>query len=219
MSTNLHYPILYSFRRCPYAMRARMALAYTESIVEIREIILRDKPASMLAYSPKGTVPVLILHNGRLHEESLDIMYWALAQNDPEKWLPHSPTKNDAMNNLITQCDEEFKTHLDHYKYSDRYPEQTMTDYRQQGESFLTILDQTLSTQPYLFGSKVSIADIAIFPFIRQFAHVDKAWFDQSNYKHLQEWLARHLDSELFKNTMQKFPQWKEGDPVTLFPS
>jgi len=217
MSSTSKTPILYSFRRCPYAMRARMALAYSQQIVEIREIVLRDKPKSMLEHSPKGTVPVLILNDGNLLEESLDIMLWALTKNDPENWLPNSKTLKIEMIGLIKDCDDEFKTHLDHYKYADRYPEHSANDYRQLGEAFLTRINQQLSTQTYLFGQKISLADIAIFPFIRQFAHVDKVWFDQSEYEHLKIWLAQHLASEYFLSIMQKYPQWKDGDQPTLF--
>jgi len=217
MTSVLKKPILYSFRRCPYAMRARMALAYSQQVVEIREIVLRDKPKSLLEYSPKGTVPVLFLYDGSVLEESLDIMLWALTKNDPEHWLPDSKTKSIEMKNLIQQCDGEFKTYLDHYKYADRYPEHSATEYRQLGESFLQLLNQRLSTQTYLYGPKISLADIAIFPFIRQFAHVDKAWFDQSEYEHLKMWLAHHLASEYFLCIMQKLPQWREGDQATLF--
>lgn len=219
MTHTLKKTILYSFRRCPYAMRARMALAYSQQLVEIREIILRNKPKSMLEHSPKGTVPVLILNKGGLLEESLDIMLWALTENDPEHWLPDSQTKSIEMGDLIKQCDGEFKMHLDHYKYADRYPEHSANDYRQLGEGFLKILNQRLSTQTYLYGQKISLADIAIFPFIRQFAHVDKIWFDQSEYGHLKTWLAHHLTSELFLNIMQKYPQWKDGDEPTSFPA
>jgi len=217
MSNTPKTPILYSFRRCPYAMRARMALICSQEIVEIREIVLRDKPKSMLEHSPKGTVPVLILNDGNLLEESLDIMLWALTKNDPEKWLPNSTALNSEMLNLIKQCDGEFKRHLDHYKYADRYPEHSANDYRQLGEGFLKKLNQQLSTQTYLYGQEISLADIAIFPFIRQFAHVDKAWFDQSEYEHLKVWLAHHLASEYFLSIMQKYPKWKDGDPPTLF--
>jgi glutathione S-transferase len=219
MTHTLNKPILYSFRRCPYAMRARMALVYSQTVVEIREIVLRDKPISMLEQSPKGTVPVVILNDGDLLEESLDIMHWALSKNDPEKWLPNTKTLNTEMADLIKQCDGEFKMNLDHYKYADRFPEHSASDYRQLGEGFLKILNQQLSTQAYLYGDRASIADIAIFPFIRQFAHVDKVWFDQSEYVHLKTWLAHHLASEYFLSTMQKFPQWKEGDHATLFPT
>jgi glutathione S-transferase len=218
MTNAQNLPILYSFRRCPYAMRARMALIYSQTPLEIREIILRDKPQSMLEKSPKGTVPVLILNEKRLLEESLDIMYWALNKNDPENWLPNDESLKIEVTNLIKQCDDEFKMHLDHYKYADRYPELSATDYRRLGESFLKKLDQQLSTQKFLYGEKISIADIAIFPFIRQFAHVDKAWFDESGYTHLKKWLAQHLASEYFLVIMQKIPQWKEGDQATLFP-
>jgi len=219
MTNTAKKPILYSFRRCPYAMRARMALAYSQQVVEIREIVLRDKPKSMLELSPKGTVPILILNDKNLLEESLDIMLWALAENDPGNWLSSYKATNIEIMNLIKQCDDEFKMHLDRYKYADRYPEYSASDYRQLGEIFLKLLNQRLATQAYLYGEKISLADIAIFPFIRQFAHVDKIWFDQSEYEHLKIWLAHHLTSELFLNIMQKYPQWKDEDKPTLFPA
>ena len=218
MTIKIKHPILYSFRRCPYAIRARMALAYSQQTVEIREIVLRDKPKSMLEHSPKGTVPVLILSNSDLLEESLDIMHWALAQNDPENWLPVSKALNKEIVNLIKLCDGEFKMHLDHYKYADRYPEHSVNEYRELGEGFLKVLNQQLSTQTYLFGEKIGLADIAIFPFVRQFAHVDKTWFDHSDYEYLKRWLKHHLSSGLFLSIMQKIPQWKEGDQSTFFP-
>ena len=213
---NTSKPALYSFRRCPYAMRARMAILYSQQPIEIREIILRDKPNSLLEYSPKGTVPVLVLENREVIEESLDIMIWALTKNDPESWLPESKTIRSNMFALIKQCDDEFKVHLDHYKYADRYPEHSMNVYRQRGELFLKKLNTMVSTQKYIHGPKVGLADIAIFPFVRQFAHVDKVWFDQSEYEHLKKWLALHLGSAVFLNIMQKYPQRKAGDHPTF---
>ncbi|MDO9168745.1 MAG: glutathione S-transferase [Methylobacter sp.] len=173
-------PIFYSFRRCPYAMRARLAIAITRVVVELREVELRDKPAAMLAVSPKGTVPVLQLENGEVIDESLDIMFWALRQNDAEHWLNSAWLQNAVQ--LIRRNDEEFKYHLDRYKYADRYPAYSELYYRQQGELFLTDLERRLNQSQFLCGDYFTLADAAILPFIRQFAAVNSAWFERSPY-------------------------------------
>lgn len=201
-------PILYSFRRCPYAIRARMALHYVDVQVELREVLLKDKPPSMLAASSKGTVPVLIFPDGRVLDESFDVMRWALEQNDSDHWwLKDSEAE---INELIQWNDGEFKSHLDHYKYFERFPEHPMEYYRTQAEGFLTALEQRLSVEKYLLGKKISIADVAIFPFIRQFAFADKNWFDVSPYPKLQHWLAEFLTSDLFLSIMEKHPVWHD---------
>ncbi|WP_240554935.1 glutathione S-transferase [Oceanicoccus sagamiensis] len=207
-------PILYSFRRCPYAIRARMALLSSKIAVELREIILRDKPASMLEYSPKGTVPVLVLNDNRVIDESREIISWALQHNDPEQLLRTDKTQ---IKQLIDQNDGDFKASLDRYKYADRYPEKTMLEYRSDGEQFLALLEQRLGQHRFLIDDKPSVADLAIFPFIRQFAHVDKAWFDQSQYNNLQRWLNGFLESAAFERCMQKRPPWKPGDSTEFF--
>lgn len=193
-------PILYSYRRCPYAMRARMALRYAGISVETREVVLGDKPRHMLAVSPKGTVPVLVLPDGKVIDESLDIMAWALAQQDPDGWL----TDNRLFQELITENDGSFKRALDQYKYATRFPEQSAEVYRQQGERFLARLEALLSEHAYLLSEKLTQADVAIFPFIRQFSMVDRDWFAEAPYPHLRQWLAGLLDSELFNAVMQK---------------
>lgn len=191
---------LYSFRRCPYAMRARMALRYSGVPVDIVEVSLKAKPAEMLAISPKGTVPVLDA-DGRVIDESLEIMRWALAQNDPGDWL----LEDDArIAELIEANDQVFKVHLNHYKYAERYPEQPMEVYRAEGALFLQRLDELLSDREYLLADHPSLADIALLPFIRQFAHVDREWFAQTPYVRLQAWLQRFLESELFTSIMKK---------------
>jgi glutathione S-transferase len=197
-------PILYSFRRCPYAIRARLAIAYAGITVEIREIQLKNKPEHMLAISPKGTVPVLQLPEGKVIDESLDIMRWALTQHDPEHWLD----AGEDAEKLIQWNDGDFKTYLDRYKYADRYPEFPESHYRNQGEKFLVELENKLSLTPYLAGDHFSIADAAVFPFIRQFAAVDKQWFITSNFHRLNEWLDSLLASELFASVMAKHPVW-----------
>lgn len=206
-------PILYSFRRCPYAIRARMALHYAGVQVEMREVLLKDKPPSMLAASSKGTVPVLIFPDGQVLDESYDVMRWALEQSDPEHWWVDE--LETEVEQLIQWNDGEFKSHLDHYKYFERYlstesPEHPMEYYRSQAEEFLMALEQRLSIEKYLLGKTISVADVAIFPFIRQFAFADKNWFDLSPYSNLQSWLTSFLDSDLFVSVMTKHPVWSE---------
>ncbi|VVN84538.1 glutathione S-transferase [Pseudomonas fluorescens] len=195
---------LYSFRRCPYAMRARMALRYCAVAVNILEVSLKAKPAEMLALSSKGTVPVLSV-DGRVIDESLEIMHWALEQNDPQDWLLKDDlVAQQASAALIEENDQLFKVYLDRYKYADRYPEQPMEHYRGQGAVFLQKLDDLLQQHDYLLADHPSLADIALVPFVRQFAHVDRDWFAQTPYRHLQAWLQRFLESELFVGVMAK---------------
>ena len=212
-------PVLYSFRRCPYAMRARMALACSRITVELREVVLREMPAAMLACSPKATVPVLVLADGRVLEESRDIIGWALSENDPEDWMPaaESEAYSTAMC-LIDENDGSFKEQLDRYKYALRYPEHPAGYYRAQGGAFLKRLDDRLGRHPWLLGDRMTVADVAIFPFVRQFAHVDKPWFDRAPWPWLQQWLDRQLQSELFTSVMKKYPQWRECDVPIRFP-
>lgn len=191
---------LYSFRRCPYAMRARMALRYCGVPVEIVEVSLKAKPAEMLAISPKGTVPVLDA-DGRVIDESLEIMRWALAQNDPQDWLLSGDAR---VAELIEANDQVFKVHLNRYKYAERYPEQPMEVYRAEGEMFLRRLEELLEGRDYLLTDHPSLADVALLPFVRQFAHVDREWFAQTPYVRLQAWLQRFLESELFTSIMKK---------------
>ncbi|NQZ58095.1 MAG: glutathione S-transferase [Lentisphaeraceae bacterium] len=207
-------PILFTFRRCPYAMRARLALWSSLGKVEIREVILRDKPASMLEYSSKGTVPVLVLPNGEVIDESRDIIFWALQKNDPDQWL--RADKKKEVGDLLDENDFSFKEHLDQYKYAVRHPDEPMETYRQRGEQFLTKLEERLKLHKYLIDDEISVADISIFPFIRQFAFVDKAWFAQSHYTELQNWLDHFLNSDLFNNIMNKYPQWQSGDKAVF---
>lgn len=205
---------LYSFRRCPYAMRARMALLLNGVTVEIREIVLKNKPQSMLDCSPKGTVPVLVLEDGTVIDESRDIMDFSLRNSNTTAFREASAPEIT----LINTNDTVFKTHLDKYKYADRFPEFDQQDYRQQGEVFLQQLENMLNGQDFLFGDSVTYADIAIFPFIRQFAHVDKLWFDSAHYPNLKRWLDGFLQSRAFMNVMKKIPCWQSGDESTYFP-
>lgn len=201
-------PILYSYRRCPYAMRARMALWAAKIQVELREVSLREKPQHLLQISPKGTVPVLQLADGTVLEQSLDIMRWALLQNDACGWLSGDMLMADS---LISVNDGEFKKALDRYKYPERYPEQSALFYREQGEQFLQRLEALLAEHRFLLGDSASMADVAIFPFIRQFSAVDAEWFGQSAYPRLREWLAGWVEGELFAEVMQKFPTYVES--------
>lgn len=201
-------PILFSFRRCPYAIRARLAVKASTVQVALREVVLADKPSELLLCSPKGTVPVLQLADGAVIDESLDIMLWALKQHDPLKWLPSNVRDEQDTFHLIGFNDKEFKPWLDKYKYADRFPEYSLEYYRQQAEGFLLQLEERLDRNTYLMGGEISLADMAVFPFIRQFAHVDKRWFDQSEYKKLKDWLQQLLDLPLFNQVMQKYPKW-----------
>jgi len=208
---------LYSFRRCPYAMRARLGVLFAGLQVELREVTLKNKPAQMLAISPKGTVPVLRLADGAVIDESRDIMVWALEQQDPQGLL--DATVLDQANALIEQNDNEFKYWLDRYKYADRHVEMTQAEYRQRGEAFLQVLESLLESRAYLLGDNPSIADIGVMPFVRQFAHVDRDVFSQLPYLNLQRWLQGWLAHPLFLQTMIKLPVWQEGDEVLVFPA
>lgn len=203
--------ILYSFRRCPYAMRARLALASAGRRVELREVVLRDKPAAFLQASPSGTVPCLVTRNGAI-DESLDIMVWALQQNDPENWLEMP----DAGWDWIVRADGPFKSALDRTKYASRYPEADPEQQRHRAGEFLTDLDAQIDQ--WIFAAP-TLADYAILPFVRQFAFINKAWFDQQPWPDLQGWLGRFLASQSFTEIMQKYPQWSPDLPATAFPS
>lgn len=206
-------PILYSFRRCPYAMRARMAIAASGIQVELREVVLKNKPQELLDISAKATVPVLLTTDNTVIDESLDIMRWTLKQSDPDNWL------RNINNEFIANNDGEFKHWLDRYKYADRYPEQSEQYYQQQGERTLLILEKQLTITAYLSGDNISFTDIAIFPFIRQFAHADLDWFDQSPYPKLRQWLNALIENTLFQNIMYKYPAWQSDQKeTTLFP-
>jgi len=206
-------PILYSFRRCPYAMRARMALLVSETPVRLREVVLREKPDEMIAASPKATVPVLVLGEGTVIDESLDIMLWALERNDPQDWLI---TKEHAAP-LIAEADGDFKDHLDRYKYPNRYEGVDPYARRAAGLEFLQRLEEKIAATGQISGCNPGLADYAIFPFIRQFANVDRHWFDTQPLPALQKWLHDHLQSILFQSIMIKYPQWVAGDEEPLF--
>lgn len=208
-------PILYSFRRCPYAIRARLAIAKAEVTVELREVVLRNKPQQLLDISAKGTVPVLKLQDGEVIDESIDIMYWALSYHDPDDWLKNASF--DDINHLIQWNDGEFKYDLDRYKYADRYPDNTETFYREKAENFLLELEKRLTNHSFLCSERCSLADIAIFPFIRQFSAVNGNWFQASSYKNLKDWLNQQIDSSLFVSVMDKYPAWEPGQRRLFF--
>lgn len=197
-------PVLYSFRRCPYAIRARLALHYAGIPCERKEVALRSKPAEMLALSPKGTVPVLHLPDGRVLDQSMDIMRWALAQHDPDGWLSGAPAA--SMQALIDDNDLRFKPLLDRYKYAERHPEQSREAWRAQAvDTLLMPLELRLQTHRHLLGERISLADMALLPFVRQFAQVDRAWWHEaSNLPALARWLDQSTGSALFQAVMAR---------------
>lgn len=211
--------ILYSFRRCPYAMRARLAIAKSGVQCELREVVLKDKPQQLIALSPKATVPVLQTRDGKVIDESIDIALWALTQADPDDWYQGLSTdQHQQALDLIENNDGEFKYFLDRYKYADRYPDQSQSYYRQQGEKTLAHLEKLLEKNGCLLSENWTLADIALLPFVRQFAFVDKDWFDQSPYPLVRAWLQDFLDSPLFKSIMTKYAQWQPDNETVTFP-
>jgi glutathione S-transferase len=207
-------PILYSFRRCPYAMRARFALYGCQIKCELREIVLRDKPFEMVEISPKATVPVLLTPTGQVVDESYDIILWAVEKNDVLNWRKDL----NQLKGLIKINDCEFKPHLDKYKYSSRYPDLTKTDHQNNAKFYLEYLESILKNHPFLSGDQQSITDLAVFPFIRQFANVEKTYFDALPYSHLQSWLEHHIKSDLFHNIMKKYDPWTPQQEKIFFP-
>lgn len=201
-------PILYSFRRCPYAMRARLALYASGIAVEHREIELKNKPVCMLAASPKGTVPVLVLPDGQVIDESLDIMRWALQAQDPLHWWPNDPLRFTAAMALIKDYDGPFKYALDRYKYPRRFGLEDGAAWRDAGAEFLLRLEAVLLTQPQLAGQQQGLCDAALAPFVRQFAHTDKAWFAAQPWPRLVRWLSKFEGSDGFAAIMHKHPIW-----------
>ena len=207
-------PILYSFRRCPYAMRARMALVASGAVVELREVLLKAKPPELLAASPKATVPVLVLSDGRVVEESLDVMQWALERSDPLSWLEGAALDSE----WISECDSDFKHWLDRYKYAERYPEHTADEYRNNAEVFIQKLEDRLSVSDWMGGEAAHAVDVALFPFIRQLAGVDPSWWQSAPYPSVRRWLENWLNSALFSAIMVKYPRWESGGAGERFP-
>lgn len=212
-------PIFYSFRRCPYAMRARLSLRVSQQRCELREIELRDKPTAMLEASPKATVPVLVLSDGGVIDESLDVMLWALRRHDPERWMQPVGAETRDMLALIALCDSGFKAQLDAYKYArpDRPGDGLAA--RLAGADYLRDLDARLMAQLNLFGERVSLADMAIVPFVRQFAQVDRVWFDAQPWAGLRRWLDGFLASDQFAQVMKKYAKWQLGAEPVYFGS
>lgn len=206
-------PILYSFRRCPYAMRARMALLVSETQCIIREVKLSAKPEALIEISEKATVPVLFLPSGRVIDQSLDVMRWALECSDPEGWLEREDSE------LIAANDGPFKHHLDRYKYPHRYEDCDALEHRAAALEYLQVLENRLAAQSQLSGTARGLTDLAIMPFIRQFAATDREWFADQPLRHLQAWLADHMDSPLFKGVMDKLTPWAPGDERIFFPA
>jgi glutathione S-transferase len=217
--TDPSLPVLYSFRRCPYAMRARLALAAGGEHCELREVVLKDKPAEMLVASPKGTVPVLVLPDGAVLEQSLDIMLWALRRHDPLRWLKPIAGTLDDMLALVAACDNGFKPQLDRYKYPGRFVDAS-ADARELGAQFLLQLEARLAggSGQQLFGARAALADAAVMPFVRQFAMVDPAWFDNQPWPLLRAWLAGWTASPLFERAMRKYAPWSSGGASAAYP-
>ena len=200
----MNLPILYSFRRCPYAIRARLALAVAAAPYQLHEVALRNKPAQLLQASPKGTVPVLVQADGTVIEQSLDIMQWALGQHDPAHWLRPTEGTLAHMLGLVAACDSTFKQALDRYKYPNRHPQETSRTARDSASAWLITLNQRLATTGHVQGGQTSLADAAIFPFVRQFAAVDPPWWANQPWPHLHVWLQHWLGSPLFAQVMRK---------------
>lgn len=212
-------PVLYSFRRCPYAMRARLALAVSAQVCELREVVLARKPAALLQASAKGTVPVLVETDGHVIDQSLDIMLWALRRNDPQQWLSAPGLALEDMLQLVAQCDGEFKFNLDRYKYPNRYDLSDDTLYRDQGALFLQDLNTRLSVHTHVMGTAPCLADMAMAPFVRQFAHTDPAWFARQPWPALQAWLQQFETSPLYRQIMAIYVPWELGHDPVWFPA
>ena len=205
-------PILYSFRRCPYAMRARLAIAETNIIVELREVLLRNKPDHMLSLSSKGTVPILWLPDGSVIDESYEIMIWALSNNNSSIF-----SNKTEYTELISLVDNKFKYHLDRYKYSSRFSNSNAVEHRDLALEILHQIENILN-QPWLNGANPGFPDFAILPFVRQYRIADIDWFDDFNeIPKTKAWLNNFLESNRFKNVMQKYHPWKEGLPGVYF--
>ncbi|MCG9640479.1 glutathione S-transferase [Vibrio sp. Isolate34] len=211
-------PILYSLRRCPYAMRGRMGIALSQQKVLLREIVTKDKPSELLASSPKGTVPVLVLPQGTIIEQSIEVMIWALEQNDPQDLMRSSePELNQEILELIARNDNEFIGHLEKYRASVRYRNIDTEQRRKTCEGFISELESKLAQHEYLFGDTPSLADFAVMPFVSQFVRVEKKWFVKSEYQSVGRWLRAHLDSKLYTQVMKQYPLWNETKQDCLF--
>ncbi len=208
----MNHPVLYSFRRCPYCMRAHMGLKKSGLKIELREVNLKEMPDEILKVSTKKTVPVLVLPGEIVFDESWDILKWALDQKDPDNWLGENKQFLLDAEMLVETNDFSFKNDLDLYKYADRFPEHSEEHYRHACEEFIKELEAMLSVNNSLLADQLTIADIAVFPFVRQFSLVDKSWFDQSPYTNVQQWLENLINTKLFQNIFQKHNNWQDGD-------
>ncbi len=211
-------PVLYSFRRCPYAIRARLAIYASGYQCQLREVILRNKPQAMIEASPKATVPILIEAENHIIDQSLDIMLHVLNIHDPLGWLANEPDKQQKLLHLIDKTETDFKPHLDLYKYASRSENPDPEVHRSKAFEFLNKLELRLSSDKHLFGKKQTLADLAILPFIRQFAQTDRTWFDAQHLPHLHPWLQQFENSDLRSNVMRKYAAWTPGDTETDFP-
>ncbi len=213
-------PILYSLRHCPFAMRARLAIFKSQQTVELRDVKLTNKPAAMLAASPKGTVPILVVSTSYIIDESLDVMLWSLGQSDPDNLLLSSIIELSDLLAFIDIYDKEFKPCIERYKCAKRYHEANLEACRNDCEVFIQDLEQRLSKHDFILGKHESLADIAILPFIRQFAKVERQWYVKSSYHNVKRWLNNYLQSALFNKVMAPHPIWVEGsEPVMIGPS
>ncbi|MGF1905895.1 glutathione S-transferase [Aliivibrio salmonicida] len=211
-------PILYSLRQCPYAMRARLGIIHAHQIVLLRDVDMNNKPEEMLSISPKGTVPVLLLENGSVIDESIDIMVWALNQSDPNNLLySHDKALLPVMLELINRSDTEFVNALQKYRAASRYHDDNETKCRNMCCGWLMEIEQRLSLHAYIMGEKPSLVDYAILPFIRQFSRVDKKWYAQAPLPYLRAWLVNHYNDPLFSKVMMTYPKWKNNDDPILF--
>ncbi len=211
-------PILYSLRNCPYAMRARIAIFKAKQTVLLRDIVLSNKPEEMIVASPKATVPVVVLSNGKVLEESLDVMLWALNETDPDNLLcSQSETALPEMLKLIETFDHEFKTCLEQYKCAKRYRENNISECRDVCEQFIRTLEHRLKRHAFIMSDTESLADIALLPFIRQFARVERQWYLQSPYPKVRQWLNHYLQSPMFTKVMAKYPLWTDNYEDVLF--
>lgn len=215
--SNSNLPILYSLQHCPYAMRARLGILLAQQSVLIRAVVTKNKPAEMLAISPKGTVPVLIVDNVTIIDESIDIMLWALKLNDPQNLLQaEDSSRLDAMQEFIWRNDKEFKPNLEVYKLARRFHKESEVTDRQRCEVFVAELERKLESGHYFMGDQASLADYALLPFVRQFARVDRKWYLQAPYPKLRDWLNRHLQMPLYTKAMAKYPLWLESHETFL---
>lgn len=218
-------PILYSLRNCPFAMRARMAIYKAQISVELRDLVLSNKPVEMLNASPKGTVPVVVLSTGSVIEESLDVMLWALTENDPHNLLRDTEPLNNTISlvnksdivELVTKYDQQFKPCLEAYKCAKRYHESNLIECREACEIYIQELEQGLAKHRFILDNQESMADIALLPFIRQFAKVERSWYLSSRYVNVRRWLNAYLQSAVFNKVMTKYPLWQAGQEPEVF--